>query len=106
MRIDFTPEAARRIEAELPDGPVVLKLLYDTEGCGCVMSGVPTLLTIAEPDEGDERAEGGPFEVWFQKRYEVFFEDALKVDARAGNPTFVLKSDNQIYTTNLRLLKA
>lgn len=106
VRIDFTPAAAARVEAELPGSQVKLKLLYDTEGCGCVMSGVPTLLSIAEPDDGDERAEGGPIEVWFQKRYEVFFEEALKIDAREGSLDFVLKSDNQIYTTNLRLLRS
>jgi uncharacterized protein YqkB len=106
VRIDFTPAAAARVEAELPGGHVMLKLLYDTEGCGCVMSGVPTLLSITEPEDGDERAEGGPIEVWFQKRYEVFFEDALKIDAKEGSLDFVLKSDNQIYTTNLRLLRA
>jgi uncharacterized protein YqkB len=106
VRIDFTPAAVQRVEAELPGGRQKLKLLYDTEGCGCVMSGVPTLLSIAEPDDGDERAEGGPIEVWFQKRYEVFFEEALKIDAREGSLDFVLKSDNQIYTTNLRLLRS
>lgn len=105
MKITFSPAASERLSSELPGESARLKLLYDTDGCGCVMNGVPTLLRIDRPEEGDVKAAGGPYEVWYEKRYEVFFEDELKVDCRPGTPSFILRSDNQTYTTHLRLLK-
>ncbi|EXX89781.1 hypothetical protein BG53_14040 [Paenibacillus darwinianus] len=105
MKITFSPAAIERLTSELSGQSSRLKLLYDTEGCGCVMNGVPTLLRIEQPEEGDVKAVSSPYEIWYEKRYEVFFEDELKVDYRPGTPSFILRSDNQTYTTHLLLLK-
>ncbi|PZD93628.1 iron-sulfur cluster biosynthesis family protein [Paenibacillus sambharensis] len=105
MRITFTADAVRKLESGSP-GTGKLKLLYDTEGCGCVMSGVPALQWIADPVQGDVKAESIPFEVWYEPRYEVFFEDSIKVDYSDSSHAFVLKSDNQTYTNHMRVVSA
>ncbi|WP_219837549.1 iron-sulfur cluster biosynthesis family protein [Paenibacillus sp. R14(2021)] len=105
MHFTFTDRAVEQLNAPLADENKHLKLLYDTEGCGCVANGIPTLLLVNEPDPDDKLGEGAPYSVWYEPRYEVFFEPELKVDFNASRNAFVLKSDNQIYTSNLRFLK-
>lgn len=51
MRITFTTEAVHKLQLLLKDKK--LKFLHDIEGCGCVVSGVPTLTTIDSPTEDD-----------------------------------------------------
>ena len=105
MHFTFTSNAAERLREPLAEGGRSLKLLYDTEGCGCVMNGVPTLALVREPDPNDKLGDGAPYPVWYEPNYEVFFEPELKIDYNASRNAFVLKSDSQIYTANLRLLK-
>ncbi|MCF2942643.1 iron-sulfur cluster biosynthesis family protein [Paenibacillus tarimensis] len=103
MRMTFTTNAVSKLESGSP-GTGKLKLLYDTEGCGCVMSGVPALQWITAPAQGDVKAESLPFEVWYEPRFEVFFEDTLQVDYSDSSHSFILKSDNQTYTNHMRVV--
>ncbi|MBM7563397.1 iron-sulfur cluster biosynthesis family protein [Paenibacillus sacheonensis] len=105
MHFTFTPSAVEKLAEPLADASKSLKLLYDTEGCGCVMNGVPTLLMVNGPDPNDALGEGTPYSVWYEPNYEVFFEPELKIDFQAARNAFVLKSDSQIYTSNLRFIK-
>lgn len=106
MHFTFTSPAAAKLEPYMQDGSKHLKLLYDTEGCGCVVSGVPTLQVIDAPLADDKLGEGAPYSVWYEPRYEVFFEPKLKIDYNEERNAFSLKSDSQIYTANLRLIKS
>lgn len=105
MHISFTPAAVEALTPYLADGAKQLKLLYDTEGCGCVVSGIPTLQLIGQGGPDDRLAEGDPLPFWYEPRHEVFFEPMLRIDYHAANNAFSLKSDSQIYTLDLRLLK-
>ncbi|MFD0711635.1 iron-sulfur cluster biosynthesis family protein [Paenibacillus sp. GCM10027626] len=104
MHFTFTSSAVERLSAYLEEGNRKLKLHYDTEGCGCVVSGVPALQIIDTPDPEDVEGSGEPYAVWYEPRYEVFFEPRLKVDFDRSRGSFSLKSDNQIYTVHMRLL--
>lgn len=104
MHITFTPGAVAALTPHLADGTKQLKLLHDTEGCGCVVSGVPALQLIEESTVDDKQAEGDPFPFWYEPRHEVYYEPKLKVDYNPSSHTYSLRSDSQIYTTNLRLL--
>ncbi|QHW34472.1 iron-sulfur cluster biosynthesis family protein [Paenibacillus rhizovicinus] len=104
MHFTFSPSAVEQLSGPLSDGSKSLKLLYDTEGCGCVMSGVPTLLVVDEPEANDKLGSGSPYPVWYEPNYEVFFEPELKIDYNPSRNAFILKSDSQTYTPNLRLL--
>jgi uncharacterized protein YqkB len=105
MNFTFTTAAVSQLSEHMTDGTKSLKLFYDTEGCGCVVTGVPALQIIDKPYEDDKLGEGKPYSVWYEPRYEVFFEPHLKIDYNEARHSFSLKSDNQIYTANLRLLK-
>lgn len=104
MRITFSKTAIDRISPHLEDGKKQLKLLHDTEGCGCVVSGVPALQLIDGPTVDDELSQGDPFPFWFETRHQIYYEPQLKVDYNVDSHSFSLKSDNQIYTTHLRFL--
>ena len=104
MRIQFTASAVAKLQPELDAGKL-LKLLYDTEGCGCVVSGVPALQLLDEPGEHDVQGEGEPLTFLHEPRFDVFFEPQLKVDYDTARGQFVLKSDNQIYTNQLQLVR-
>lgn len=106
MHITFSNSAIEQLSPYLNNTSKQLKLLYDTEGCGCALSGVPALQLIEEPDERDRLTQGDPFSFWYEPRHEVFFEPKLRVDYDASRNSFILNSDNQIYTTHLRLLTA
>ncbi|CAH1195162.1 hypothetical protein PAECIP111893_00627 [Paenibacillus plantiphilus] len=105
MHFTFTDTAVEQLSAMLKDGNRSLRLKYDTEGCGCVVSGVPALELIQSPDDDDKQAEGSPYAVWYEPRFAVFFEPRLRIDYNAERYSFSLKSDNQIYTNNLRIVK-
>ena len=104
MNITFTESAIRKLAPYLADGKSKLKLLHDTEGCGCVMSGVPALQLIETPTVDDREAAGNPFPFFYEPRHEVFYDEPLKVDYNESAGSFSLRSDNQIYTTHLRLI--
>lgn len=105
MRIIFTESAVaeiRRILDRQTGGR--LKLVYDAEGCGCAVSGVPTLWITDEPDRNDFSVAGDPFEVLMDRKHEVFFEENMTIDYQASGYCFVLKSSGQIYNANMRLI--
>lgn len=104
MHITFSKSAADKLGPYLTDGTKQLKLLHDTEGCGCVVSGVPALQLIESPSVDDRQEQGDPLSYWFEPRHEVFYEPKLRVDYDPVRDSFSLKSDNQIYTTNLQFL--
>jgi uncharacterized protein YqkB len=88
----------------LEDGSRKLKLLHDTEGCGCVMSGVPALQLVHAISVDDKVADGEPFSFLYEPRHEVFYEPRMKVDYNEAASSFSLRSDSQTYTTQLRLI--
>ncbi|CAM4286362.1 iron-sulfur cluster biosynthesis family protein [Paenibacillus alkaliterrae] len=104
MHITFSNCAVERLSPYLSDGTKQLKLLHDTEGCGCVVSGVPALQLIMESSVDDKLAHGEPFPFYYEPRHEVYYEPRLRVDYDPQRSCFSLKSDSQIYTLHLRFL--
>lgn len=104
MQITITDQAIQRLTHVAKPGADFLKLVYDIEGCGCAVDGVPVLWITSEAGEDELTAAQSPFHVVYDKRQEVFFEDRLKLDYRAGSRTFILSSANQIYHHNLSIV--
>lgn len=104
MHIRFTEAAVRKLSPYLDGGSKKLKLLHDTEGCGCVMSGVPALQLVPEASVDDKVADGEPFSFLYEPRHEVFYEPHMRIDYNETANSFSLRSDNQTYTTQLRLI--
>lgn len=108
MHITFTSAAAEKLSACLRDANgtnLQLKLLHDTEGCGCVVSGVPALELISEPGPDDRLAQGDPFDFWYEPRHEIYYEPKLKVGYNPADGSFSLSSDGQIYSMNVKLIR-
>jgi uncharacterized protein YqkB len=98
MKIILTENAIARLNTwPGPAGNTHYKLVYDTEGCGCAVNGMAALWIVPGPQEGDVQAESNWGRLWFEPRQEIFFEEELILDYRAGNRAFVLKSKGQIY---------
>lgn len=103
MQITFTEQAVEQIKKHQMKGQEKLKLVFDSEGCGCAVSGVPTLWIMQQAGERDLHTEGTPYEVLYEKKHEVYFEDRMTLDYRE-NGGYVLKSSGQIYNANMRLI--
>lgn len=104
MHIIFSKAAIDRITPYLDNRELKLKFLHDTEGCGCVVSGVPALQLINEPTVDDRLGQGEPFVYYYEPRHEIYYEPQMKIDYNAETGSFSLKSDSQIYTHHLRFL--
>lgn len=105
MHITFSEQAAEAAMQKLgTDRPGLMKLAYDNEGCGCAVSGVPTLWIIEKPEPGDFEVDGHPFPLWMDRKHEVFFEERMTVDYTSKDRCFVLKSSGQIYNAFMKII--
>lgn len=105
MHIQLTDAAAARLQT-LADSPdAVYKLVYDTEGCGCAVSGVPTLWLLdgAEAAESQVAAASDPT-ITYDPQQAVFFEDQLRLDYNSSRNSLILSSSGQIYTHDLAVI--
>ncbi|MBS4194574.1 iron-sulfur cluster biosynthesis family protein [Lederbergia citri] len=98
MRISITEEAARKIEQNIDGQNLILKLKYETDGCGCTVSGVPTLQLIREQDLHAEDILIGTdkVNVYIEKSKAIFFDEELKIDFSQETQSFRLSSPGQI----------
>lgn len=103
MHIQITDQAAGQIHKFQLKEHDELKLVFDSEGCGCSVSGVPTLWIVNSVGERDLHATGEPFRLLYDKKDEIFFEDRMTLDYRQESG-FVLKSSGQIYNAHMRLI--
>jgi len=87
LKITFTSAAIEKLKPILSATDKQLKFFHDTEGCGCGMSGIPD-----------------PLPFYYAPRHKVFYEEHLTVDFNSSSYSYRLKSDSQIYTTNLRVI--
>src|SRR5262249_52363118 len=104
MMVQWSNEALREMESRFGADAKIWTLVYDTEGCGCAVNGVPALWAQDGPEPGHKRAESEGPQVWHEPRHEVFFEERLRVGYLPEHRSFTLTSDGQIYTNRLRLL--
>ena len=104
MKITFTPAAVEKIKAKLDGSHKKLKFLYDSKDCGCALNGIPALILIDEPTADDAKGIADPLEFYYEPRHAIFYDDHMKVDFNQAKFSFILKSDSQIYTTNLQFI--
>ncbi|QED48524.1 iron-sulfur cluster biosynthesis family protein [Cytobacillus dafuensis] len=95
MQITITEEAAKKIKERMADKRGFLKLKYDTEGCGCVVSGVTALWLVPELDEDDREIKTNIGSIYIEKSKEVFLDEQLKIDYSEKANCFQLKSPNE-----------
>ncbi|QGQ47116.1 iron-sulfur cluster biosynthesis family protein [Metabacillus sediminilitoris] len=105
MQVTFTKEAIEQITPKLEANKNrVLKLKYDTEGCGCVMSGVTVLWLVKEPEEDDVKLETNAVPLFVEKTKMVFLEEQITISFNQSANCFMLKSPSQILNPRMSLL--
>jgi uncharacterized protein YqkB len=104
MHLTLSSEAAEMLRQRQGDRPGTLRLVYDTEGCGCAVDGVPMLWLTDAHEAGDMAIAGQPLQVWMDPRQTIFFEDEVRLDYRNDSRTFRLQSDSQIYNSMLQVI--
>lgn len=106
MHIEVGQAAQSEILQRFGREGYALKLVYDSEGCGCAVSGVPQIWVVdpMEPSEESPAAAYSPISILYEKRQEVFFEDNLRLDYNTEKKVFQLKSNQQIYNASMTLL--
>ncbi|MFL1672416.1 iron-sulfur cluster biosynthesis family protein [Paenibacillus dendritiformis] len=105
VSIEVTPGAEEALRRKL-DGPSgeagYIKLIYDTDGCGCAVNGVPALWLVRERGSCDEELpNNASLPMLIDRHQTVFYEERMKLDSGAIAGSFVLSSPQQIYSTHV-----
>lgn len=95
MKIEVTETAAERLSKRIAGKEGHLKLKYDIDGCGCVVSGVTALWLVRGLDEDDREIKTNAGSIYVEKSKEVFLDEDLKIDFSEKANCFQLKSPNQ-----------
>lgn len=104
MHLMITEKAERILAPLLQEPSTWLKLVYDIEGCGCAVDGVPALWLVSECKPTDKITRGSSFDVLYNPKQEIFFEEDLKLDYSEHSRAFTLSSPHQIYSVSLNLV--
>lgn len=104
MEINITETAAQKITEKKGEQRGYLKLKYETEGCGCVLSGVTSLWLVNKIDEDDRAIETSIGHIYVEKSKEVFLNDQLIIDFSISSNSFQLKSPNEYLNPRMSFL--
>ncbi|MED4453606.1 iron-sulfur cluster biosynthesis family protein [Metabacillus fastidiosus] len=104
MEITFTKEAIEKLTDKIPSNKK-LKLKYDTDGCGCVVSGVAALWIVDEIEEDDQEVETNFVPVVIEKTKMVFLDENLTISFNETANTFMLTSPSQILNPRMSLIE-
>lgn len=98
MKISISEAASRQIKQKMGEKNLILKLKYETDGCGCVVSGVPTLQLINKQDldSNDMLIETDKLDIYIEKSKAIFFDEEMKIDYSQETQSFRLTSPGQI----------
>ena len=97
MHVHITEAATKRIQEKVDTDIGLLRIHYETEGCGCVMSGVPVLQWVEKAKTGDVQMNSdATFPIHMEKEKLVFFAEKMKIDISTKGTLFRLSSPQQI----------
>lgn len=96
MYIEWTGRATEKLADKIQQQDGYLQLKYDTEGCGCVVSGVTALWLVNELDEGNQKVETNGLPLYVEKSKMIFLDEIMTIDFVTEANCFQLKSPNQI----------
>jgi uncharacterized protein YqkB len=105
VNITFTDKAIKQLTPILTQTGRMLKLKYDTDGCGCLVDGVIALWLVNEADEDDIAVETNFVPVLVEKSRLVFYDDTMTIDIAEGMSCFQLKSPGQILNPRMPLVE-
>ncbi|WP_170287576.1 iron-sulfur cluster biosynthesis family protein [Aquibacillus halophilus] len=80
MRLSITPQALERVIELQGSDQNYLWLYYDTEGCGCGVSGLPSVRFATSKNDSYQLVESNKLQVIIHKQQAVFFAKEMKLD--------------------------
>ncbi|ALC81495.1 MULTISPECIES: iron-sulfur cluster biosynthesis family protein [Bacillus] len=105
MQIQLTETADKMLKEALMASPGKhIQLAYDSEGCGCAVSGVPALWLTDQPVGETESIQTNGAPILIQKVKKVFFDEQMKMDANEKSNTFSLKSNSETLNPRMRMI--
>lgn len=85
MELRITDEAKQQLVAmKDPERPII-RLFYDTEGCGCGVNGLPTIRLEKEVRDTDEDVDNEDYRVIIDQQQATFFKPDMKLDFVKGS---------------------
>jgi uncharacterized protein YqkB len=105
VNITFTDKAIKQLTPILTQAGRMLKLKYDTDGCGCLVDGVIALWLVDEADDDDIAVETNFVPVLVEKSRLVFYDEVMTIDVVEGTSSFLLKSPGQILNPRMPLIE-
>ncbi|MCA0970183.1 iron-sulfur cluster biosynthesis family protein [Halobacillus litoralis] len=84
MKLVLTEEAKQQLTYMKEEERPLIRLFYDTEGCGCGVNGLPTIRLDYEKRDTDENVENEDFHVIIDQQQAVFFRKEMKLDFKKG----------------------
>ncbi len=105
LEILCTDQAIEKINSILKPNTKHVKLAYDPEGCGCIMSALAQLWVVDRLRENDRFQTGNSYPILYDIRHEIFFEEQLIIDYHHENRSFILKSNQQNYNSSMQLIE-
>lgn len=104
MEIKWTDRAIKKISGNVQENSDKhIKLKYDTDGCGCVVSGVTALWLIDEKDSDDLEIDTNAFPVLVEKSKMVFLDERMTIDFNETANTYMLTCPSQILNPRMSL---
>lgn len=88
MKIELDPRAEEMIRTAMGQEPGLMRLVYDTEDCGCGMSGVPGLQIAGEPGAYDIPLENETFPFWIDRMQAIFLKNNWFLPVRKAAERF------------------
>ncbi|WP_449536845.1 iron-sulfur cluster biosynthesis family protein [Ferdinandcohnia sp. Marseille-Q9671] len=105
MKVTFTERAIEKLNSQIKNEDKKLKLKYQTEGCGCVMSGVTALWLVESEDYDDLTLETNYRPLLVEKSKMVFLDENMTVDVVETANCYQLRSPNEILNPRLRFVE-
>jgi len=94
MQLTVTNDALKEIEKMNPNNKYHLLMWYDTEGCGCGVSGMPIVQLTDEQDATYKKITSNYSRTLIDEEQAIFFANNMKLDIING--MFRLSSPNEI----------
>lgn len=104
MQMTITEAAEKKLNERIAGKPGYLKLVYDIEGCGCAVSGVPTLWLVDVVGADDIELKTATRSIYMEKEKQIFFDETMSLDFHVNSNCFQLKSPGQYLNARMSLV--
>lgn len=104
MQIVISEGAEQKLAERTTGKDGFLKLVYDIDGCGCAVNGVPALWLVKELSGDEVEVEANQRCIFMEKDQQVFFAEKMTLDFSVKANCFQLKSPNEYLNPRLSLV--